>query len=239
MSLIYFRRVFPMPSANALPRATTVQDMYGGTVHAHTPTVAERTLVEAVRARARSDDPCPGRPGEHAGHPALMELEAIEPELFLGATSDAAGSELRRRTIPARGGAGPRIVLERGATDRPSHAPAARAFCPRAHLPGRGLLSSRPFHRKFLRTPYADEHRPPDPRTPRPGQDRRLRHRSHQPRRGRGPYRRPGLRARVRPRTTRSRRSPARAARPPLPRRGLRRHQHHPCSTTRSSRRAS
>ena len=60
-------------------------------MHAHAPTVAERTLAEAVlehapvaTSYARVDLV------SHEGRPVLMELEAIEPELFLGATPDAA-----------------------------------------------------------------------------------------------------------------------------------------------------
>ncbi len=78
-----------------------VQDLYGGTVHAHTPTAAERRLAEAVLAQAPAATTY-ARVDlvSHEGRPALMELEAIEPELFLGATPDAAANfaaELARR----------------------------------------------------------------------------------------------------------------------------------------------
>ena len=92
VSLIYFGGVFSHAICKR-PAAGDyrVQDMYGGTVHAHAPTVAERTLAEAVlqhapaaTSYARVDLV------SHEGRPVLMELEAIEPELFLGATPDAA-----------------------------------------------------------------------------------------------------------------------------------------------------
>ena len=68
-----------------------VQDMYGGTVHPHQPTAAELAVAEAVLART----PAPTTYAridlvEFAGAPALMEAELIEPELFLGATPEAA-----------------------------------------------------------------------------------------------------------------------------------------------------
>lgn len=94
MSLIYFGGVFSHAICKR-PAAGDyrVQDMYGGTVHAHTPTMAERTLAEAVlqhapaaTSYARVDLV------SHEGRPVLMELEAIEPELFLGATPDAAAN---------------------------------------------------------------------------------------------------------------------------------------------------
>ena len=68
-----------------------VQDMYGGTVHPHQPTGAELAVAEAVLART----PAPTTYAridlvDFAGAPALMEAELIEPELFLGATPEAA-----------------------------------------------------------------------------------------------------------------------------------------------------
>jgi len=94
VSLIYFGGVFSHAICKR-PAAGDyrVQDMYGGTVHAHTPTVAERTLAEAVLQHAPAATTY-ARVDlvSYAGHPALMELEAIEPELFLGATPDAAAN---------------------------------------------------------------------------------------------------------------------------------------------------
>lgn len=94
VSLIYFGGVFSHAICKR-PAAGDyrVQDMYGGTVHAHTPTVAERTLAEAVLQHAPAATTY-ARVDlvSYEGHPALMELEAIEPELFLGATPDAAAN---------------------------------------------------------------------------------------------------------------------------------------------------
>ena len=68
-----------------------VQDMYGGSVHAHEPTAAELALASAVLAQT----PAPATYAridlvDFEGRPALMEAELIEPELFLGATPEAA-----------------------------------------------------------------------------------------------------------------------------------------------------
>jgi hypothetical protein len=69
-----------------------VQDIYGGTVHACTPQADELELAAVVLAATPA-------PTTYArvdlvrlpdGRPAVMELELIEPELFLGATPDAA-----------------------------------------------------------------------------------------------------------------------------------------------------
>lgn len=92
VSLVYFGGHFShairkQPAAGDF----RVQDMYGGTVHPHQPTGAELALAEAVLART----PAPTTYAridlvEFAGAPALMEAELIEPELFLGATPEAA-----------------------------------------------------------------------------------------------------------------------------------------------------
>ena len=73
-----------------------VQDMYGGTVHPHRPAGAELAVAEGVLART----PAPTTYAridlvEFDGAPALMEAELIEPELFLGATPEAALSFAR------------------------------------------------------------------------------------------------------------------------------------------------
>lgn len=92
VSLVYFGGVFSHAICKR-PAAGDyrVQDMYGGTVHAHVPAAAERALAEAVLAHT----PAPTTYArvdlvEHEGRPVLMELEVIEPELFLGATPEAA-----------------------------------------------------------------------------------------------------------------------------------------------------
>ncbi len=68
-----------------------VQDMYGGTVEACTPTPEETALAAQALA-------CTPAPTTYArvdlvrlpdGRPAVMELELIEPELFLGADPQA------------------------------------------------------------------------------------------------------------------------------------------------------
>ena len=92
VSLVYFGGRFShairkQPAAGDF----RVQDMYGGTVHAHQPTDAELAVADAVLART----PAPTTYAridlvEFAGAPALMEAELIEPELFLGATPEAA-----------------------------------------------------------------------------------------------------------------------------------------------------
>ena len=102
VSLIYFGGVFSHAICKR-PAAGDyrVQDMYGGTVHAHAPSAAERALAEAVLKLT----PAPTTYARvdlvnHAGAPALMEVEVIEPELFLGATANAASNfaaELQRQ----------------------------------------------------------------------------------------------------------------------------------------------
>ena len=92
VSLVYFGGRFShairkQPAAGDF----RVQDMYGGTVHPHQPTGAELAVADAVLART----PAPTTYAridlvEFAGAPALMEAELIEPELFLGATPEAA-----------------------------------------------------------------------------------------------------------------------------------------------------
>lgn len=107
VSLIYFggrfsHAICKRPAAGDY----RVQDMYGGTVHAHTPSAAECALAEAVLAHA----PAPTTYARvdlvsHEGRPVLMELEVIEPELFLGATPEAAAhfaAELQRQLALAQ-----------------------------------------------------------------------------------------------------------------------------------------
>lgn len=92
VSLVYFGGRFSHAiRKQPAPGDFRVQDMYGGTVHPHQPTAAELAVADAVLARtpalttyARIDLV------EFAGAPALMEAELIEPELFLGATPEAA-----------------------------------------------------------------------------------------------------------------------------------------------------
>lgn len=92
VSLVYFGGRFSHAiRKQPAPGDFRVQDMYGGTVHPHQPTAAELAVADAVLARtpalttyARIDLV------EFDGAPALMEAELIEPELFLGATPEAA-----------------------------------------------------------------------------------------------------------------------------------------------------
>ena len=65
--------------------------MYGGTVHTHAPSAAEYELA----ARALACVPSPTAYAridlvEFDHKPAVMEIELIEPELFLGASALAA-----------------------------------------------------------------------------------------------------------------------------------------------------
>lgn len=92
VSLVHFGGVFSH-AIRKQPAAGDyrVQDLYGGTVHPHRPDAAELALAAAVLAHAPA-------PTAYArvdlvrldGRPVLMELEAIEPELFLGADPEAA-----------------------------------------------------------------------------------------------------------------------------------------------------
>lgn len=92
VSLVYFGGRFSHAiRKQPAPGDFRVQDMYGGTVHPHQPTGAELAVADAVLART----PAPTTYAridlvEFAGAPALMEAELIEPELFLGATPEAA-----------------------------------------------------------------------------------------------------------------------------------------------------
>lgn len=92
VSLVYFGGRFSHAiRKQPAPGDFRVQDMYGGTVHPHQPTAAELAVADAVLART----PAPTTYAridlvEFAGAPALMEAELIEPELFLGATAEAA-----------------------------------------------------------------------------------------------------------------------------------------------------
>lgn len=92
VSLVYFGGRFSHAiRKQPAPGDFRVQDMYGGTVHPHQPTAAELAVADAVLART----PAPTTYAridlvEFDGAPALMEAELIEPELFLGATAEAA-----------------------------------------------------------------------------------------------------------------------------------------------------
>ncbi len=91
VSLVYFGGVFSHAICKRpAPGDFRVQDMYGGTVHAHQPSEAELALAE----RALGCVPLPTTYArvdlvEVDARPALMEIELIEPELFLGASSAA------------------------------------------------------------------------------------------------------------------------------------------------------
>ena len=93
VSLVYFGGAF----SHAIRKRPAVgdyrvQDIYGGTVQACTPAADELALAAAALAVTPA-------PTTYArvdlvrlsdGRPAVMELELIEPELFLGATPEAA-----------------------------------------------------------------------------------------------------------------------------------------------------
>jgi glutathione synthase/RimK-type ligase-like ATP-grasp enzyme len=85
VSLIYFEGDFSH-ALRKLPAAGDyrVQDQHGGTIHPHTPTPGEREVAAAALAAA----PAPVTYARvdlvpYQGYPAIMELELIEPELFL------------------------------------------------------------------------------------------------------------------------------------------------------------
>ena len=63
-----------------------VQEMYGGRYEAHTPTPAESAAAERALAAAPADELLYARVDlvEGSDGPRVMELELIEPELFLG-----------------------------------------------------------------------------------------------------------------------------------------------------------
>ena len=92
VSLIYFGGQF-CHAIRKRPAAGDfrVQDMYGGTVEACTPTADETALA----AQALAHTPAPTTYARvdlvrlPDGRPAVMELELIEPELFLGAAPQA------------------------------------------------------------------------------------------------------------------------------------------------------
>jgi glutathione synthase/RimK-type ligase-like ATP-grasp enzyme len=92
ISLIYFGGVFSHAICKRpAPGDFRVQDMYGGTVHAHTPSDSEYELASRALACVPSP-PTYARIDlvEFDARPALMEIELIEPELFLGASELAA-----------------------------------------------------------------------------------------------------------------------------------------------------
>lgn len=104
VSLIHFGGVFSH-AIRKRPAAGDfrVQDMYGGSVHPHRPDLAEEVLaarllacLPSATAYARIDIV------RVDGAPALMEIELIEPELFLGADAGAAvrfAEQLMRHVI--------------------------------------------------------------------------------------------------------------------------------------------
>ena len=106
VSLIYFGGAFSHSiRKQPAPGDFRVQDMYGGTVHAHAPSAAEFDLA----ARALTCLPAPTAYArvdlvEFERKPALMEIELIEPELFLGASALAADrfADVLQRRCAAR-----------------------------------------------------------------------------------------------------------------------------------------
>lgn len=92
VSLIHFGGVFSH-AIRKRPAAGDfrVQDMYGGTVHSHRPDLAEEELAAQVLACLPSPTVYARTDIVRVGDmPALMEIELIEPELFLGADAGAA-----------------------------------------------------------------------------------------------------------------------------------------------------
>lgn len=95
-SLIYFGGAFSH-AVDKLPAAGDyrVQEMYGGRYRAHVPSAAEHAAADAALAAAPADDLLYARVDlvEGTGGPEVMELELIEPELFLG-YDERAGARL-------------------------------------------------------------------------------------------------------------------------------------------------
>lgn len=93
VSLLYFGGAFSHAVRKiAAPGDYRVQDDYGGTVVPHLPTDAELRLAERVLAAA--PEPVPYARVDLvdlAEEPVLMELEVIEPELFLPVDESSAG----------------------------------------------------------------------------------------------------------------------------------------------------
>jgi hypothetical protein len=91
VSLIYFAGVFSH-AVRKIPAVGDyrVQKQHGGTVVAHTPTASELE-VGAAALKATPKPTAYGRVDlvDVAGQPTLMELEVIEPELFLGRDPEA------------------------------------------------------------------------------------------------------------------------------------------------------
>lgn len=104
VSLIYFGGAFSH-AIRKVPAAGDyrVQDMYGGTNHAYAPAADEVAL--ATRALAETPAPTAYARVDMVrlpdGRPAVMELELIEPELFLGVAPDAPArfAEVLRRHV--------------------------------------------------------------------------------------------------------------------------------------------
>lgn len=92
VSLIFFGGVFSH-AIRKIPAAGDyrVQAQYGGRVEAHSPAPAELD-VAAAALRCAPEPTIYGRVDlvEVAGRPTVMELEVIEPELFLGHDAGAA-----------------------------------------------------------------------------------------------------------------------------------------------------
>ena len=68
-----------------------VQEMYGGRYRSHEPTAAETRVAQSALAAAPARDLLYARVDlvDASGGPLVMELELIEPELFLGSHADA------------------------------------------------------------------------------------------------------------------------------------------------------
>jgi glutathione synthase/RimK-type ligase-like ATP-grasp enzyme len=92
VSLVFFSGTFSH-AIRKVPRPGDyrVQDMYGGTVHPHTPSAAEIELAtNALRLTPAPTTYARVDLVRHEGRQLIMELELIEPELFLPAAPDAA-----------------------------------------------------------------------------------------------------------------------------------------------------
>ena len=92
-SLIFFGGRFSH-AVDKVPAAGDyrVQEMYGGTYREHDPTAAETAAAQSALAAAPAHDLLYARVDmvEAADGPQVMELELIEPELFLGFHANAA-----------------------------------------------------------------------------------------------------------------------------------------------------
>lgn len=102
-SLIFFGGAFSH-AVDKVPAAGDyrVQEMYGGRYRSHEPTTAELQAAEQALAAAPAQDLLYARVDlvDGAGGPEVMELELIEPELFLG--FEAAAPRRMAELIAAR-----------------------------------------------------------------------------------------------------------------------------------------